>query len=415
MQSRKHLRGRAERARHVVVAGGGIAGLETVLALRRLAGDHVRLTLVTRAALMVERPAAVAEPFPRAIAFNSNHDVRAFAHDQGVDLVFDRLVEVHGPGRTVLLASGRRPSFDALVIATGAGLRNALPGATTFRGRTDVIAMRGILDDLRSGRAHSIAFVLPGMSSWPLPLYELALMTGAELSADRIEGVAITVVTPEPEPLAIFGPAARIALEPLLAERAVTVRTGALAAGVEPGRVILDDGEWVAADRVLALAAPSPRAPIGVPTDDGFVPVDEYGRVVGLDGVYAAGDVTARPLKQGGLAAQQGDAVAQAIAAEMGVLEQPRPYRPVIRGLLLVGGPPLYLRAALREHDATTLEPLPGASRASREALWWPPAKVAAGYLAPYFSTASPHSAKLHDRPGRPTGTRWQRPWPVAR
>ena len=240
-------------------------------------------------------------------------------------------------------------------------------------------------------------------------------MTGAELSADRIEGVTITVVTPEPEPLAIFGPAAQTAVEPLLADRGVTVRTRTLAVGVEPGRVIVDGGGWIAADRVLALAAPSPRAPIGVPTDRGFVPVDEYGRVAGLDGVYAAGDVTARPLKQGGLAAQQGDAVAQSIAAEMGVIEQPRPYRPVIRGLLLVGGPPLYLRAALREHDSTTLEPVPGASRASRKPLWWPPAKVAAGYLAPYFSTGRPPPEELHDRPGAPTAARRQRPCPVAR
>jgi len=388
----------------VIVAGGGIAGLETVLALRMLAGERVRLTLVTRAVLMVERPVAVAEPFARAIASNHNHDVRALAEDQEVDLVLDRLVEVHGHDQTVMLASGKRRSFDALVLATGAGMRNTLPAATIFRHPNDVIAMRSIVDDLRDGRARSVAFVVPGMSSWPLPLYELALMTGAELAADRVDGVAISLVTPEAAPLAVFGQAAPAALQPLLADRGVKVRTGAHAVRVEPGRLLLEDGEWIAADRVVALAAPDARTPIGVPTDhDGFVPTDGHGRVAGLPRVYAAGDVTARPLKQGGLAAQQGDAVAETIAAEMGIIDHPRAYRPVVRGLLLVGGPPLYLRAELGNQGSATVERLPSASTASRQALWWPPAKVAAGYLAPYFATARPPSlgsVKLADRLG---------------
>ena len=47
----------------VVVAGGGVAGLEALLALHALAGDKVDLTLVSPTPDFVYRPLAVAEPF----------------------------------------------------------------------------------------------------------------------------------------------------------------------------------------------------------------------------------------------------------------------------------------------------------------------------------------------------------------
>ena len=387
---------------HVVIAGGGFAGLEAVLALRALA-PRVRITLVTNTGVMLERPTTVAEPFDRAVA--PSHDVDAFARDQRIEVAFDRVVAVDADDHAVELAGGRRLDYDRLVIATGAQTVAALPDALQFRGPRDVETMRAVLNDLRSGAARSVAFVLPAAATWSLPLYELALMTGAELRADGVEGMAVTLVTPEPAPLAIFGDAAPAALRPVLDARGVTVVTGVGAARVQDGRLVLDDGRTVAADRVVALAAIVGRPPIGLPSDGaGVGPVDDHGRVAGLTDVFAAGDVTDGPVKQGGLATQQADAVAEAIAGELGLVASPRPYRPVIRGLLLVGGAPLYLRADLREGE-TAAELLPGASAASSSALWWPPAKVAGRYLAPYLATARPSvlgESELADRPAPP-------------
>ena len=56
--------------------------------------------------------------------------------------------------------------------------------------------------------------------------------------------------------------------------------------------------------------------------------------VRGVDDVYAAGDMTTFPLKQGGIAAQMADAAASAIAVRAGVPVAQHPFRPVIRGLL---------------------------------------------------------------------------------
>ena len=136
----------------------------------------------------------------------------------------------------------------------------------------------------------------------------------------------------------------------------------------------------------------------GLPADSrGFLPVDAHGRVSGLSGVYAAGDATSFPVKQGGLAAQQADAAAEAVAADLGLAPDPAPFRPVLRGLLLTGGAPLYLRAQLTGDQEPTARVLSG--EVSSRALWWPPGKVAGRYLAPYLATARP--VHLGDEPLR--------------
>ena len=62
--------------------------------------------------------------------------------------------------------------------------------------------------------------------------------------------------------------------------------------------------------------------------------MDEHGRVSGIEDVYAAGDATTFPIKQGGLAAQQAVAAAEAIVARHGTDLDPQPFRPVLRGML---------------------------------------------------------------------------------
>jgi sulfide:quinone oxidoreductase len=112
----------------------------------------------------------------------------------------------------------------------------------------------------------------------------------------------------------------------------------------------------------------------------GFTPVDDFGRVPGFDGIYAIGDMTTRPVKQGGLATQQADVVAAAIAADVGAPVRPEPYRPVLRGLLFTGGAPLYLR---NPQVAEDLVP----TGAGLTAPWWPAHKIVGRHLAPYLAT----------------------------
>jgi sulfide:quinone oxidoreductase len=148
------------------------------------------------------------------------------------------------------------------------------------------------------------------------------------------------------------------------------------------GTVILHPGDRrIDCDRVVALARVEPIAIDGVPGDrDGFAPVDAHGQVVGAPGVYAAGDGTSFPVKQGGIACQQADAAAEAIARQAGAQIEPKPFRPILRGRLMTGKRPLFLRSDVSGASGDV-------SESSGHTLWWPPSKIAGDYLAPYLAS----------------------------
>ena len=97
----------------------------------------------------------------------------------------------------------------------------------------------------------------------------------------------------------------------------------------------------------------------------------------GLDSVYAAGDGTTFPVKQGGLACQQADAIAELLAAAAGADVDPSPFRPVLRGRLLTDRGAQYLEQPL--HGGAGMGP------ASELRLWSAPRKVDGRYLSPWL------------------------------
>jgi sulfide:quinone oxidoreductase len=361
---------------HVLVVGGGVAGLETALALRALASERVGVEIVAPELHFFYRPLAVSEPFGGARV--RRWELADLARSAGASFTPGAVEALDAEAHTAYVRGGPAIEYDAVVLACGARPEVAVPGALTFRGPADLEAIRRLVDGLERNEYRRLAFVAPSGVVWPLPIYELALLTATEL---RQKGVAaeLVLVTAEPGPLALFGTAASEAVRAALAERGIELRvsTYAEAAG-EHG--LAAHGSTLRVDRVVAL--PRLRAPVidGVPRDGaGFVPTDPHGRVPGVPDVYAAGDLTAFPIKQGGLAAQQADAAAEAIAAKAGADVEPRPFRPVLRALLLTGGVPTFLRVELGGGRGET-------SEASEEMLWWPPGKIVGRYLAPFLA-----------------------------
>jgi hypothetical protein len=102
-------------------------------------------------------------------------------------------------GVHLLRGAGALPlDFDVLVIAVGARPREALPGALTFAGEESRRAFRSLLDELDPGGIERLVFAVREGTLWPLPLYELALMTATYAAARCLDGVQITPVTPKP-------------------------------------------------------------------------------------------------------------------------------------------------------------------------------------------------------------------------
>jgi sulfide:quinone oxidoreductase len=364
---------------NVLVAGGGVAGLEALLALRDLAGGRVALTLLEPAGEFVFRPMATAETFGRGHV--DRIPMTRVARDVDAKLVPDALESVDDERHVVTTATGDEVPYDALLVATGAGSEPVFRRALTWTPETDPEVFGGLRQDIEEGYTHSVAFVVPPSSAWPLPAYELALMTAWDAHGMGQRDVEISVVTPEDVPLELFGPAASEAVQRDLDEAGVTVKTCAYVEETSDplGFVVRPGNEPLDAARVVALPRAVGPHIAGLPSDrEGFIGVDRHGRVGGSECVWAAGDAISFPVKQGGLAAQQADAAAEAIAAFAGADVEPEPFRPVLRGMLMTGRGRQWMRAEISGGR--------GSEMVERRALWWPPTKVAGRYLAPYLN-----------------------------
>jgi sulfide:quinone oxidoreductase len=371
----------------VLIAGSGVAAVEAALALDALAGDRVELELLAPAAELHERPWSVLTPFGAEAA--PRIDLGGLVHELGMRWHRDSLEAVEADTHTVFTRGGERLHYDLFVLATGAKSRAVIPGAVTFRGPLSAGAVEGALEQAAGNPELRLVFTAPAGATWPLPLYELALMSSAFLRERGSSEPDITIATPEHGPLALLGVSPAEAVSDALADGNIRIVTEAVPEAVIDGALRLRGGGMVDGDVVIALPELVGPRVAGLPRDDeGFVPVDLNGRVHEREDVFAAGDATNFAIKHGGLATQQADAAAETIAAQLGAIVTARPFYPVVRAMLLAGDAPLYIRSDLNARSAVV----------SREPLWSPLDKIAGRYLSPYLVVAEATGATLVDR-----------------
>ena len=370
------------RRTRVVIAGGGVAALEALLALRADAGELVDITLVANTDTFSYRSLQVGEAF--GVGHPRRYPLQELVAGSGGRFVQAPVTEVRPDARELVLGDGGAVTYDALLLALGTRSVPAFEHGATFGPGS----FEEILDDVRTNFARDVTIVVPRGVLWSLAAYELALMTASWRGRGD---VAVRVVTHEAAPLDVFGTDASAAVAGVLEDAGVQ-----LVCGVEPD--VAQDGlvrageHWLPAARVISLPVPVGPRLHGVPcTEDGYLDTDQHGRVRGVPGIWAAGDGVAQPIKQGGLAAQQADAAAADIARHAGAPTRPRPFRPVLRGLLRTASGPLYLRRSLVTDD--------GGTTASPEPLWWPPSKVASRRLSSHLGRLDVEAASAQRLP----------------
>jgi sulfide:quinone oxidoreductase len=365
----------------VVICGGGIAAVEGLLRLRKLVGDSVEIELIAPNEDLVYRPMAVGEPF--AFGPAERYPLRHIARDGDAQWTQDTLSWVDPSAQVVHTGEGRRVEYDALLVAIGARMVETYKHVATFRDAEADAIFRGIVQDVEGGYTRRLTFIQPVGPVWPLPLYELALMTAERAHSMDIRDLELNLVTPEVRPLAVFGAAVSDVVTARLADAGVRVFTNSLAkvsekrqVRIEPQGVELKDQRIVAMPRVAGNAI---RGLSGSGAD-GFLAIDKHCCVPGTEGhVYAAGDAAKYPIKHGGIGSQMADTAAAAIAKLAGAPVVAEPFRPVIRGRLLTGGAPIYMSA----------HPLGSESFESAvydEPPWPPEEKVVAEELGPYLT-----------------------------
>lgn len=362
----------------VVICGGGIAAVEGLLRLRHLMGDAFEITLVAPAEELRYRPVAVQEPFSRPGV--RRYPLRRIAQRTDADWVQDGLEWVDRDEQLVHTTEGRSLPYDGLLIAIGARVTTPYEHVTVFDDARPDETYHGLVEDVEGGYMRSVALLLPDGPTWPLPVYELALMTAERAWSMNIDDLSIHVVTPEPAPLAAFGAEASGAVGELLRESRIDLHTGSFAEVPGSRKVVVRPSDTrLEPERIVAMpriAAPEIR---DMPTaEDGFIPIDDRCRVNGMDErVFAAGDAASFPVKQGGLGAQMADVAAEGIAALAGANVEPAPLRPVIRGVLYTGREPLFMTARYANGDVQ--------SEVSREEAWPAEEKIVAEELGPFL------------------------------
>lgn len=375
----------------VVIVGGGVAGLEAALGLHHLAAGRAQVTMVAPTPEFIYKPLVINEPFSLQPA--ERHELEPALAELGFEFLLDALATAYPAAHEIELGSGSRLGYDYLIVAMGGRAVPAYHRAETFWAARGDLPVDELLADAVAQEGRKLTFAVPPGCSWPLPLYELALMTHSRSRERGPYGVELQIVTPEPAPLAIFGQTASSAVGALLHARGIRVLASSTLSEEPDGYRLKPSGEAVAPGPIVALPAITGPAVPGLPQDgDGFTPIDANAQVKGIPDVYAAGDGTSFPIKQGGIATQQADAAVEHVAARLGAPVEPAPFKPVLRGQLITGPDSLNLSHRLTGGH--------GEGQASPDYLWWPPGKIAGRYLTPWLSGTSP--VESLEPPGHP-------------
>lgn len=369
----------------VLIAGGGVAALELALALGEIAPAETDVTVLAPNDEFAYRPYAVREPFAYAPAMR--YPLDRVLRRAGAKRRAEELAWVDTAAQVLHTASGAELPYGALAIAVGAHARPRFAHAITIDdARLDEL-MHGLVLDVEEGSVKRLAFVIPARMAWPMPIYELALMTAARAFEMNVE-IEITIVTPEETPLAIFGGRASDAVEEMCRQAGIRVIASAYAEVFAAGEIAIDPGDRrLVVDRIVALPELYGPAVRGVPTaQHGFIRVDRYGQVPDAGPVFAAGDAVDFPVKHGGISSQQADVAALSIAALAGAKVQREQFKPVLRGTLLTGGRPRYLSARITGGHGF-------ASEISDAPMWSPAGKIVAKHLGPCLQALDAEAA----------------------
>lgn len=274
---------------HVVIAGGNAGAVEAAMAR---AGTGVTVDLLAPERHLVD---SVSEPF--GLGRTVRRELAEIAQANGFNLIRDMVESISADAHQLFTQGGATLDYDELVLSLAARPRLTVPGALCFRGSQDAPALRSALLELQPGAR--VGYVIGDRSTWPLPAYELALMTESWSRAEE-RRITVVLVTAEPGPLDVFGKRASRRVRRALAERGIELHSERVADRFADDCLHVEWDAPIALDAAIALPTLTGPAVLGIPRDAlGFAPVDEHGRVRGVSDIFAVGDMASPRSRNG--------------------------------------------------------------------------------------------------------------------
>ena len=360
----------------VVIVGGGAAALEAMLALRAFCGERVGIDMYAPREDFVMRPLAVVEAFGKGEVLKFELD--DVVSDSGGTFYRHSVVAIDPDNRRIVLQDGDEVDYDFVIVATGTKSLWVVPGAMTFWGPGSQESVTEVLELMKSGENPRVVLTMPDPTGWPLPIYEFALYLASLTGEDDSLNAEITIVSPEGAPLQAFGKRASDSVADMLEESGIGFIADTVPAAFGNGRLSTLPNDSIEADAVLTLPHLTGRHIDGIPfNDDGFIPTDSHGRIIGLEREFAAGDVIDYPLKFGGFATGQADIVAASIAATIRGDDPPTEFEPEFKATILPPDGPVFLG---EDEDWSDLD-----QEAASEG-WNPARKIRGKYLSPVLT-----------------------------
>ncbi len=292
-------------ASHVVIVGGGIAGVESALTLRSTL-PHAQITLIVRTPTLRIRPnlvyVALGDP-------GTDHEVPLTSTTlPGIDIRVDEATAIDRDKQRVTLVSGDHVPYDTLVLAPGTTPRSS--SGMRLRTLQDATRLRDELINLlhHPRPLHGVVIRDLPEDNWSPPAYEMAFLIDGWLRAHSMRSrITVTVATCARTPLTTFGP--HVAEE---IQRQLDARGIERIMGVPPGRI-----EDIQDDLVIDVGGFSAVRMAGEPParGTGFFPTDQHGQVA--PNIYVVGDAADVPFKGGFTASWQARRVARALGGNM--------------------------------------------------------------------------------------------------
>lgn len=297
---------------HVVIIGGGFAGISAARALR---GAPVRVTLVDRRVYNTFQPLLYQVATGGLNPGDVTHFLRSLRVQQrNLEVVHEHLMEIDTAERRVRLLDGQELSYDYLLVANGVttayhGTAGAKENSFAVYSRSQAIAIRDTLFTrleraaARPDRDRGLSVVVIGGGPTGVEMAgALAELRdqGLEPAYPELQGDAFRItLVQRSEILKPFLPKLRAYAADQLRRRDVELRLGAGVEEVCPDAVRLSDGTVLPSDLTIWATGVAPHEEVrewSLPLDRGDrIRVGEDLQVEGLPGVFAAGDVAVAP------------------------------------------------------------------------------------------------------------------------